>query len=169
MNPLHFKAVIKIIRVNPYVLVSAEQVKELKLEWKKPSPVLVQVNGKPDQPWHINIMPVGDGSFYLYLAGVVRKESNTKVGDEVEIDLSFDQECKSGPIPIPDWIKEVLNKNPKALENWEKLIPSRQKEILRYLTNLKSDEARDRNLDKAIQMLSGKRGRFMGRSWKDGI
>ena len=40
-----------------------------------------------------------------------------------------------------------------------------KKEILRYFSQLKSKEARTRNLQRALQVLSGGDGRFMGRSW----
>jgi len=61
--------------------------------------VSVQVNGKPDTPWRINLMPVGDGDFFLYLHGQVRKASGTSVGDVVSITLAFDDEYKGGPGP----------------------------------------------------------------------
>lgn len=154
---------------NPYILVEAKKAKELKSPWKKSMPVLIRINGEPKKWWKINMMPVGDGSFYLYLHGDVRKASKTKVGDQVEVEIKFDEEYKNGPQhAVPDWFSEALKKNKLAQKNWEKLIPSRQKEILRYFSWLKSDEAKMRNLEKAIKVLSGEEGRFMARSWKDG-
>src|SRR5688572_12740409 len=94
---LNFKAVIEIYDGNPYVLVTKEQAETIKKNWRKPLPVKIQVNKKPDTPWHINMMPRGDGSFYLYLHGDVRKASNTKVGDTVLVDVAFDETYKSGP------------------------------------------------------------------------
>jgi len=42
----------------------------LKSDWHRPMPVRVQVNGKARYPrWRINLMPVGDGDFFLYLLG----------------------------------------------------------------------------------------------------
>jgi uncharacterized protein YdeI (YjbR/CyaY-like superfamily) len=55
-----------------------------------------------------------------------------------------------------------------ARQNWEALIPSRKKEILRYFAALKSAEARERNLARALQALSGQPVRFMARSWNGG-
>jgi uncharacterized protein YdeI (YjbR/CyaY-like superfamily) len=55
----------------------------------------------------------------------------------------------------------------QARKNWETLIPSRKKEILRYFARLKSPEARARNLERALHVLSGKRGRFMARAWNE--
>ena len=154
---------------NPYVLVSKMLATKLKPNWKKPMPVIIQVNGQPENPWHINMMPVGDGTFYLYLHGDVREASNTKVGDNVKISIQFDEEYRNGPQhPVPKWFKAALEKDATAKQSWEALIPSRQKEVLRYFSWLKSQEAIDSNLEKVMRILSGKPGRFMARDWKDG-
>jgi hypothetical protein len=168
MNSLRFRSVIKINDINPYVLVGPERAARIQKGWRKPLPVRVQVNGKPDTPWRINLMPVGDGSFYLYLHGDVRKASGTKVGDVVTLAVEFDGEYRSGPAhPIPPWFNDALDRNPSAKQAWDALIPSRRKEILRYFSRLKSPEARARNAQKAIRVLSGCKDRFMARSWNE--
>ncbi len=169
MTTLTFQSIIQIYNGNPYVLISAERAKKLKESWKKPMPVLVQINAQPKTPWRINMMPIGDGSFYLYLHGSVRKASNTKVGDTVKVKVSFDESYRAGPAhAMPSWFSVPLSKNTRAKYAWNNLIPSRQKEILRYFSWLKSKEAQDRNVTKALHVLSGKPGRFMARSWKEG-
>ena len=169
MVSLRFKAPIKIHGINPYVMVSARRASELKPNWRKPMPVIVRINGKPDEPWLINMMPVGDGSFRLYLHETVRKASNTGVGDRVEAEVRFDAKYRSGPAhPTPAWFRDALRKNPIAKKNWEELIPSRKKEILRYFAGLKSAEARERNLARAMRVLCGTPERFMARSWSGG-
>lgn len=151
---------------NPYLLVSAARIIALKPGWKKPLPVLIRINGKPEKAWRINMMPAGNGDFYLYLHGDVRKASRTKVGDRVKAEVRFDGDYKNGPLhPMPSWFRIPLLKNPKAKKAWGELIPSRKKEILRYLSWLKSREARDRNVAQAIRVLSGKKARYMARSW----
>lgn len=168
MKQLRFRSVIRINNINPYVLVSARRAAQIQKGWRKPLPVSVRVNGKPEKPWRINLMPVGDGSFYLYLHGNVRKASNTKVGDAVTVELEFDGDYRSGPAhPMPSWFKNALDENQKASQAWSELIPSRQKEILRYFSWLKSAEAQTRNVQRAIHVLSGDKGRFMGRSWNE--
>ena len=88
---LRFTSVIKIRDViNPYILVTITQAGSIKPGWRKPLPVLVQINGKPAVPWWINMMPVGDGSFYLYLHHDVRKASGTRLGDRVRVEVGFD-------------------------------------------------------------------------------
>jgi hypothetical protein len=163
---LRFRSRIEINKINPYVLVRANQARGLKSNWRRPMPVRVQVNGKPDIPWRINLMPVGDGSFFLYLHGHVRKASGTAVGDMVSIALAFDDEYQSGPAhPMPLWVGAELNRNPDAKTGWAGLTPSRQKEILRYFAGLKSPAAQERNVRRAIHVLAGGKARFMAREW----
>ena len=115
------------------------------------------------------MMPAGDGSFYLYLHGSVRKAAGKQVGDQADFDVSFNAQYRGGPTEgLPDWFEQALDGNPVAHENWERLTPSRQKEIVRYFASLKNVEAQERHLKRALAMLSGESGRFMARSWKDG-
>jgi Bacteriocin-protection, YdeI or OmpD-Associated/Domain of unknown function (DUF1905) len=164
-----FYGTIKIRGINPYIYVEAKTASRLKADWRKPMPVLVRVNRQPRTPWRINMMPSGDGSFYLYLCGSVRKVSGTRVGDRVNVELSFDDSYRAGAAhAMPSWFRAALGANLQAKETWNALIPSRKKEILRYFAGLKSPEARARNLRRAMQVLSGKEARFMARTWKGG-
>ena len=111
-------------------------------------------------------MPVGDGSFYLYLHAEVRKASVSKVGDVVELELEFDNDYRSGPAhPMPQAFSAALEKNSVAQQAWDALIPSLQKEILRYFHQVKSAVAKARHLERAMYVLSGGKARFMARSW----
>lgn len=165
---MRFTAVIDVRGINPFVPVSAARAKRLKVGWRRPMPVLVRVDGKPEEAWRINLMPAGDGSFYLYLHGAVREASGTKVGDKVTVELAFDQAYRGGPTALPAWFKAALARDKAAAATWARLPPSRQKEVVRYLAGLKSQEAKDRNLAKAMRVLGGKPGRWMARDWRDG-
>ena len=100
-------------------------------------------------------MPVGDGTFYLYLHGEVRKASKTKVGDRVKVQVSFDSAYRNGPMhPMPSWFRSASRESSVASKAWKELPPSRQKEVLRYFANLKSRDARQRNLARAMSALS---------------
>jgi hypothetical protein len=169
MGTLIFKSIMKMRGGNPYLFVSKARAGALKSGWKRPLPVRVRINGRPQTPWRINMMPVGDGGFYLYLHGDVRKASGTKVGDRVSAEVSFDPAYHGGPLhAMPSWFSAPLRRDPKALRAWIALIPSRKKEVLRYFSRLKSEDARARNLRKALHVLSGRKGRFMARSWSNG-
>jgi hypothetical protein len=99
----------------------------------------------------------------------MRTASDTKVGDRVHVEIEFDAAYRNGPQhPMPKWFREALDGNPQAKRNWTALIPSRKKEMLRYLSRLVSVDARLRNQAQALHVLSGQGGRFMGRAWKNG-
>jgi hypothetical protein len=169
MTTFSFTSVIKIKGVNPFILVSAARANIIKPGWRKALPVLVRINDKPVEAWRINMMPVGDGSFYLYLHGEVRKASGTAVGDRVRAEIEFDPNYRNGPQhPMPPWFKRALAGNAHTMRHWKALTPSRKKEILRYFSRLSSPEARARNLARALHVLSGETARFMGRAWKNG-
>lgn len=166
---LRFRARIELNGINPYVRVRAGQAAKLKSAWRRPMPVAVQIDGQPEPPWRINLMPVGDGDFYLYLHGSVRQASGTKVGDMVSVALAFDDEYAGGPAhPMPAWFGDELDRNPPASRGWANLAPSRQKEILRYFAGLKSAAARERNLRRALHVRAGGQARFMARAWNAG-
>lgn len=169
-SPLRFAAAIKLKGVNPYVDVSKHRAGQLRKDWRRPLPVLVRVDGEPAaNPWRINMMPAGNGSFYLYLHASVRAASGTRVGDRVTVELEFDGAYRNGPLhPMPRWFSAALRGDSRAKVNWSRLTPSRRKEILRYFTGLKSHQARQRNLARAMLVLSGAPGRFMARSWSGG-
>jgi hypothetical protein len=95
-SKLRFSAPIEIRGINPYVHVSAERTARLKPDWRKPMPVRIQVNGKPDVHWRINMMPAGDGSFFLYLHAQVRNASSTAVGDVVSVTIDLMASTQAG-------------------------------------------------------------------------
>jgi hypothetical protein len=163
---MDFRAKIELRGINPYVLVSPARAERIKPGWKKPMPVLVQVNGQPDPAWRVNMMPAGDGSFYLYLDGVVRKASGTDVGDMVAVSVVFDEAYRSGPQHdmLPEFAAR-LDADPPVKARWDGLSPSLRKEILRYLANLKSEAARQRNIERAVAVLGGAKERFLARDW----
>jgi hypothetical protein len=169
VTAVRFSSVIKIRDANPYLRVSKSRAAEIRPGWRKPLPVRVRINGKPKQAFRINMMPAGDGSFYLYLHGAVREASATKVGDRVTAEVSFDARYRSGPAhPLPAALRRGLRASPRAAKAWKALPPSRQKEVVRYVARLRSEAARARNIAKALSALSGKEVRFMARTWRDG-
>lgn len=169
MHEIEFQATIELRGHNPYIAVLAEQAAAIAPGWRRPIPVLVQLNGGPTPPWRINMMPVGDGSFYLYLDNRIRKPTGTAVGDEVTVTLGFDAHYRAGPVQdVPDDLAALLSGNIAAATNWEKLPPSRKKEVLRYLDRLQSPSARLSNLDRLLNVLEGQEARYLARQWKNG-
>jgi len=167
MPVLRFTGTIQITGVNPYLHVSAARASTLRRGWRRAMPVLVRINSAPrPQPWRTNMMPLGNGAFRLYLQTAVRQASGTRVGDTVRAEVRFDAKYRGGPQhPMPEWFRRPLRANRKAWTAWQALIPSRKKEILRYLAQLKSADARKRNVTRALRALAGQPVRYMARSW----
>lgn len=112
------------------------------------------------------MMPVGNGAFYLYLHGDVRRASKARVGQRVAVEVAFDSTYRNGPMHrMPGWFRAPLALDRRATASWKQLTPSRKKEILRYLARLRSPEVRARNVSRALAALSGRPERYMGRSW----
>ncbi len=127
MREIEFRATVQLKLQNPYVLVSKQNAESLKNGWKKPMPVIAQINGI-QKTWRINMMPKGDGDFFLYLNGKIRKSSGTKVGDEVSVHLSFDDSYQGGPThPMPQWFSVPLSKKRESTNSLERSLSKPQK------------------------------------------
>lgn len=164
-----FDSRVRLRGVNPFILVTKAQVRLLRRGWRRTLPVTVRLNGRATPAWRTNLMPVGDGRFFLYLHGAMRKTGRTSVGDRVRIALRFDPLYRGGPQqPAPSWFTRALRANDQVRKGWTELPPSRKKEIIRYIVRLKSDKARARNLARVLPVLSGHPGRYMGRDWSEG-
>ncbi|HEU5397844.1 MAG TPA: YdeI/OmpD-associated family protein [Gammaproteobacteria bacterium] len=152
-----FSAVIVLVRaaspeaINPCVVVPAPIVAALRAESGKNQslPVRVTVQGKPLKA---NVMRYL-GAWRLYLNGTIRKAAGVDVGDRVRISLRHD------PAPrrekMPKVFAAALARDAKARAAFEALAPSRRKELLRYLNNLKREESVQRNLAKMLRYLKG--------------
>ena len=90
----------------------------------------------------------------------MRKVACKDVGDTIEIQIDFDPRPRTTPIH-PN-LKKAFKENPIAKKAFEKLSPSRQKEILRYINFLKSEVSVHKNVQRAIAHLTSNKP-FIGR------
>jgi uncharacterized protein YdeI (YjbR/CyaY-like superfamily) len=88
------------------------------------------------------------------------KNSPKRIGETIEVSINFDPESRA--IKPPANFVKALAENQKAKTVFDSLPPSRKLEIVRYLANLKTEEAREKNIKRAISFLLGKE-RFVGR------
>jgi hypothetical protein len=155
----HYSAKILIIGVNPYVLIPATILKIIFKQANK-SKGAIQVRGTIDGHPYIQTLVRYSGKWRLYLNTPMRKSAKKDVGDIIEVRIEFDPVERI--IPLHPKFLKALALNKKAKKTFESLSPSRQKEIVRYISSLKNEDSRDRNITRAIGFLSGK-GRFVGR------
>jgi len=154
-----YQAKIYIIGVNPYVLVPVSVLKVIFKQANK-SKGAIPVRGYLDGYPYIQTLVRYSGKWRLYLNTPMRKAAKKDVGDTIEVQIEFDPVERV--IPIHPKFLKALNIYKSAKTAFEKLSPSRQKEIVRYISFLKTEDSVDKNIARAIAFLSGK-GRFVGR------
>ncbi len=154
-----FVAELKKIGINPYVSVPDKILKYLVQKAAKdrgPIPVAGEVNDRP----FLQTLVKYAGEWRLYINLIMLDNSPQRIGEKIRISIKYDPSDRT--IEMHQSLKDALNKNAKASLAFEKLPPSRRKEIVRYISNLKTDESRIKNVERAINHLEGK-GSFAGR------
>lgn len=97
------------------------------------------------------------GVHCLGLTQAVRKELGKNFGDEVAVELWQDLEERT--VEIPDDVQKLLGENPTAKELLEKMSYTHRKEYIRWITEAKKPETREKRQLKMIEMiLAGKKG-----------
>jgi hypothetical protein len=154
-----FSAKILKIGINPYVLVPAAVLKEIFKQAgrnKGPIPIKGTLNGKA----FIQNLVKYSGKWRLYLNTPMRKAAGIDVGDMATVQIEFDPQPRT--LEMHPKLKQALKANKEANAVFQKLTPSWQKEIIRYINNLKTEASVDKNVAKAMEHLLGKQ-RFVGR------
>lgn len=154
-----FTAKIEIIGINPFVFVPNDVLESVFAQAGKDKgkiPVQLTIEGHRFPQTLIKY----SGHWRLYLNTPMRKAAKKEVGDTARFRLWFDPiERKTAMHPK---LEQALKENESAQSVFEKLTPSLQLEIIRYIAFLKTEASVERNVAKAIQFLLGK-ARFIGR------
>ena len=154
-----FKAVLEIIDINPYVFVPddiLEQIFEDSGRSKGPIPVCGTINGVKYTQTLVRFR----GHWRLYINTIMLPNSPKRIGESLQITIKFDRKDRTIS-PHPKLVK-ALKANKEVNKVFDSLSPSMQKEIVRYISLLKSEESIERNVERAIGFLLGK-NRFVGR------
>ncbi len=154
-----FSARIYKIGINPYVLLPAMVLKDLfNTAGKEKGPI--PVRGKLNGHAFLQTLVKYSGKWRLYLNGTMRTAAGIDVGDMADVEIEFDPGERI--LTMHSKLAAALQKNKKARFVFDTLVPSRQKEIIRYINSLKTEESVERNINKALAFLLGKE-RFVGR------
>ncbi|WP_104382785.1 YdeI/OmpD-associated family protein [Sphingobacterium sp. HMA12] len=154
-----FKAKLEIIGINPFVFVPDEILHNLFAEARVDKghiPISGKVNGKDYKQTLLRYK----GEWRLYINTQMLANSPKRIGELLEVSVVFDPTERS-LVPHPE-LEQALTENDVAKAVFDRLAPSKRKEIIRYISFLKTDESRRKNIEKAIGFLLGK-NRFIGR------
>jgi hypothetical protein len=148
-----FEATIYKVGINPCVDVPLDITDKM-----IPSKGYILIKGKiRTHPFLQTLVTVKNAPYRLYVNGPMLKGSGTKPGDKVK--FSIEQNFEPKIEPMPKQFEKKLNEK-GLMPAFKKLTPGRQKEIIRYLNSLKTEESLLRNIDKAISRLERKDSHF---------
>jgi hypothetical protein len=152
MSTPAFTAKIAIIGINPYVLVPPAQLAAIFQEASRErSPI--PVRGELDRVPFKQTLVKYQGAWRLYLNTPMRRATGKDVGDRVSVRVAYDPEPRSEP--MNPRLRRAFARDEVAREGFEALVPSRRKEILRYLNALKTVETLERNVRIVVRYLRG--------------
>ncbi|MFT3681731.1 MAG: YdeI/OmpD-associated family protein [Ferruginibacter sp.] len=144
-----FTATIYKVGINPCVAVPLKITRKMTAA-KGYIPVKGEING---YPFTQTLVPVKNAEYRLFVNGLMLKGSDTKVGDTVRFTIEQNAEPPTAAnIKMPAAFRKQL-KEYDLTKAFKVLTPYRQKEILRYLNYLKTEEALQRNIKKIIIQL----------------
>ena len=113
---------------------------------KKP-PNRVTINGYT----YRNTVAVMGGNYMVGVSAEHRKGANVEGGDEIEVIIELDTQPRE--VEVPAEFQKVLNKNSVAKKNFESLSYSKKRGLTDPIKGAKSDETRQRRIEKAIDLL----------------
>ena len=99
-----------------------------------------------------SIVNMGEGPMIPVLKSI-RAELQKDIGDEIRLEIALDMTERKIVLP-PDLL--IVFKHNDVLSIFEKLSYTHQKEHLRYITEAKKEETKQRRIEKTIQFLKGK-------------
>jgi hypothetical protein len=147
-----FKAKIKIIGINPFVFIPNGVLHSIFLKARKNKgkiPVRIKIEGNEFEQTLIKY----SGHWRLYLNTPMRKSAEKEVGHVAKFEIEYDPSERK--VPFHPKFKKALKENAEAKIIFDNLTPSSQKEILKYLSFLKTEKSLDKNITKAIAFLLG--------------
>lgn len=156
---LKFSAKLGIIVGNPFVCMPSTILSKVFQQANKNTGA-IQVRGTINGKRYQQTLVKYSGKWRLYVNLKMLKNSPKRIGETVKVEIEFDPSDRTVK-PHPKLVKAIAE-NEKAMEVFEKLSPSRKKEIIRYISNLKTEKSVENNIARAVNFLLGKE-RFVGR------
>ncbi len=154
-----FEAKLEIIGINPFVFVP-ESILVLLFEDAGTDKGYIPIRGKVNGKDYKQTLLRYKGDWRLYINTEMLPNSPKRIGEILELSVVFDPTDRN-LLPHPE-LTRALEENENAKAVFDSLPPSKRKEIIRYISFLKTDDSRRKNIEKAIGFLLGN-NRFIGR------
>ncbi|WP_148910376.1 YdeI/OmpD-associated family protein [Sphingobacterium allocomposti] len=155
-----FEASLDIIGINPFVFVPEHILDTIFQDAgrdKGPIPIKGYVNENP----YTQTLVRFKGSWRLYINMKMLPASPKRIGEIITVSIGYNP--TESILDIPADLMEALSENSKANAIFLELPPYLKKEIIRYISALKTPASRAENIRRAIGFLLGE-NRFIGRN-----
>ncbi len=103
-----------------------------------------------NQTFRTSIASVG-GKYFLGISSDIIANADIDAGDEIDVELQLDSEIKD--VVVPEDLKLALEQNDAALRNFNQLSHSNKRRLLIPIDEAKTEETRQRRIDKIINVL----------------
>ncbi|HMF70280.1 MAG TPA: YdeI/OmpD-associated family protein [Flavitalea sp.] len=113
---------------------------------KKP-PVRITINGYT----YRNTVAVMGGVYMVGVSAEHRQGANVKGGDQIEVIIELDTEPRE--VAIPEEFQKALKKNAAAKKYFESLSYSKKNGIVILIKDAKTEETKQKRIEKAINNL----------------
>jgi Bacteriocin-protection, YdeI or OmpD-Associated/Domain of unknown function (DUF1905) len=111
-------------------------------------PAVAIVNGRSAR---VTLVPSGGGRYRMQINTALRKAAGVDAGDLVSVALRLDRDSRERPVPAD--LRAGLKKCPKAQMAFNDLTPAHRRHIIEYFDSAKSKEARQRRLERIVDMM----------------
>jgi hypothetical protein len=116
----------------------------------------IKIKGRINSfPFTKSLVPVKNGNYRLFVNIPTLKGANASVGDIADFIIEQDFEIIIKEYPMPESLTKQL-KSKELFENFNHLTTARKKNILKYMSFIKTEETMQRNIDKLIVQLENK-------------
>jgi hypothetical protein len=147
----HFNAKIYKIGINWAVDVPRKASDQM-----KPEKGYIRIKGKiNDFDFIQTLVPVKNGPYRLFVNLIMMKGGKTAVDETAAFEIEQNHTLIEKIYPMPKLLFEALD-NHQLHQQFEELRPSRKKDILKYLSYVKTEETMIKNIDKVIAQLKNK-------------
>lgn len=98
------------------------------------------------------LVPVKNAPYRLFVNGIMMKGGQTALGEIASFAIEQNFTVLAEMYPMPKLLAEVLQSHQLSVQ-FEQLKPARKKDILKYLSFIKTEETLLKNIEKVITQL----------------
>jgi hypothetical protein len=122
-------------------------------------PVFVMARVNKSEPFKVSLFPVGGGKHFIRIKSKVRKETKTKAGDKVRIQITV---LDRADVTYPKDLLSAL-KAEDIIKDFKSLPPGEQNFILRRIAEAAKPETRKKRIQEAISVAHRRREKLADR------